>query len=122
MMTMMMMIYDDDTRDEKLTVNFQLDRLGHRLWTKAIVGKASVHSAHVPCDFVDGEDAPMALQSLLLPLPSPFQGWLGAAALNPATQRDTRSSNSNERFLGSCRDHRRSSYSDCVGQLCGVEG
>ena len=45
MMTMMMMIYDDDTRDEKLTVNFQLDRLGHRLRTKAIVGKASVHSA-----------------------------------------------------------------------------
>ena len=38
---------------------------------------------HVPCDFVDGEDAPMALQSLLLPLPSPLQGWLGAAALNP---------------------------------------
>ena len=38
---------------------------------------------HVPCDFVDGEDAPMALQSLLLPLPFPLQGWLGAAALNP---------------------------------------
>ena len=35
------------------------------------------------CDFVDGEDAPMALQSLLLPLPFPLQGWLGAAALNP---------------------------------------
>ena len=41
---------------------------------------------HVPCDFVDGEDAPMALQSLLLPLPSPFQGWLGAAALDPEEQ------------------------------------
>ena len=45
MRTMMMMIYDDDTRDEKLTVNFQLDRLGHRLRTEAIVGKARVHSA-----------------------------------------------------------------------------
>ena len=38
---------------------------------------------HVPCDFVDGEDASVALQSLLLPLSSPLHGWLGAAALNP---------------------------------------
>ena len=44
MTMMMMMIYDDDTLNEKLTVNFQLDRLGHRLWTEAIVGKTSVHS------------------------------------------------------------------------------
>ena len=43
---------------------------------------------HVPCDFVDGEDASVALQSLLLPLPSPLQGWLGAAALNPEEDQD----------------------------------
>ena len=41
---------------------------------------------HVPCDFVDGEDASVALQSLLLPLSSPLQGWLRAAALNPEEQ------------------------------------
>ena len=45
MMPMIMKGADDDTRDEKLTVNFQLDRLGHRLRTEAIVGKARVHSA-----------------------------------------------------------------------------
>ena len=38
---------------------------------------------HVSCDFVDCEDAPVALQSLLLPLPFPLQRWLRAAALNP---------------------------------------
>ena len=47
MMSVIIKGADDDTRDEKLTVNFQLDRLGHRLRTKAIVGKASVHSALV---------------------------------------------------------------------------
>ena len=35
------------------------------------------------CDFVDSENASMALQSLLLPLSSPLHGRLGAAALNP---------------------------------------
>ena len=43
---------------------------------------------HVPCDFVDGEDASIALQSLVVALSFPLHCWLGASALHPAVDRD----------------------------------
>ena len=43
---------------------------------------------HMSCDFVDGEDASIALQSLVVALSLPLDCWLGASALHPAIDRD----------------------------------
>ena len=47
------------------------------------------------CDFVDGEDASIALQSLVVALSFPLHCWLGASALHPAIDRDEDANDSN---------------------------
>ena len=48
----------------------------------------TVNPYHMSCDFVDGEDASIALQSLVVALSLPLDCWLGASALHPAIDRD----------------------------------
>ena len=48
----------------------------------------TVNPYHMSCDFVDGEDASIALQSLVVALSFPLHSWLGASALHPAIDRD----------------------------------